>query len=167
MLPAAPGALVMAVITALVIAPAFTLIGGLLTWLFLFTVYPVLLLVGYCAVGWSAAAWLRTEAEAEPLPRWRTTLALGVGAGLTMTLVLVVTALALGAALGGWFAYMGASAEPSDAFNSLFDMALRFTIRYAIAGLTLGTLCAWLGAWVALRRPPPGGRPPAPGAPRS
>lgn len=30
-------------------------------------------------------------------------------------------------------------------------MALAFTGAYLLGGLTLGTLCAWFGAWLALR----------------
>lgn len=68
--PALPWALLAAGVTALVIAPAFTVIGGLLTWLLLFTAYPPFLLVMYGGAGAGTAAWRRAAAAA-PLPCWR------------------------------------------------------------------------------------------------
>lgn len=165
LLPTAPWALLAALVTALVIAPAFTVIGGLLTWLLLFTAYPLFLLVLYGGAGAGAAAWRRVEVAAAPLPRWRAALALGGGAALTLTLVLLATALALGVALGGWLAANGASVDPRDAFRAIFNMALAFTGAYLLGGLTLGTLCAWFGAWLVLRRlPDAAGVAEAPGA---
>lgn len=146
------GALAVAAVTALVVAPSFTVIGGLLTLLLLFTGYPLFLLVAYGLLGWLAGAGL--GAEAAPLPRWRAALALGGGAALTLTLVLVATAVALGLALAGFLGVFGALNDQNDPFGtflSFFGLSLYVAGIYLLGALTLGLLCAWLGAWTALR----------------
>lgn len=149
--------LVVAVVSVLVVLPAFTLIGGLLTLFLLATAYPIFLLGSYLFAGWHAARHL--GAAAAPLPRWRAALALGGGGALTLTLTAALSGLTSGVVFSCFMGIVISGGTGPRTLQSVAESVGTFLFfsasilgLYLLAGLIIGTLCAWGTAYWRLGR---------------
>lgn len=149
--------LVVLVVSALVILPSFTVIGGLITLFLLASAYPLFLLGSYLFAGWHAAKHLGVVAA--PLPRWRAALVLGGGGALTLTLMAALGGMTTGLAFSGFVGIIFAnqsgrytSERAGETFRSLLLFSFGVLGIYLVAGLIIGTLCAWGTAYWRLGR---------------